>query len=778
MRYKYGLVYQSKVRGQMSSNIAGSHFNNIIQNKISRTTNHKVAFLVTNEYEGIYRNGGIGTHYKNLAVNLSKAGWYIIVLICNSSSNFNGNSPFPEVGLLFSTGELANILEVDDAQKSILREVHADSLDIQSFSCLFYTEAVLNYFNDSKIYVEFHEMMGIGYRTIQAKESGAIRGNFVVGVTLHSNSEWLVEVNEKFYELPLADFWQRCYYEEYSFENADLSFFPSFSLKNTVASYKWNTDNAIHLPYFVPIVEIHKELLKKQKISSGINQHKLTIIFFGRLEERKGLCTFVEALNRIDVTLQESIQVIFMGKVIPLQSFTLYSMNSSSYIKRALSKIIQYSILSDLSSSEAINFIAALNSPIVCLTSHQENFPNTSLEMGQLPVRLVVSDIGGFRETLTLINRSDEVYWFESANSSSLAQEIKEAVTSQTKEISIPKREEILSLNSKLLHKRLEYIETKYKELKSENEHILNQNPKVTIGITCFNLGQYLLECLESVRNQTYANLEVLVLDDASTDEFTCNIFSNASSTYSNFEFIKLNENVGLGNARNLLVERATGDFFIPLDADNFMLPNAVEKFVIALFLSKANVVSCKQQKYGYDSLNFTGAYLPLLMITNITGDAFSIFRTEILKNIIHSKNRSVLTHDWQIFSALVATDIKIAYYPYPLYYYRVRHNSMIRSALPKQQRYYLFKYISQLGSSQFSERQLYVLLAVMQQLISLSEEKNFFGFPIPIFSWTERSFFFETLRKLYLKISGGGLSNPSPNFFSKFIIFIKQQFF
>jgi hypothetical protein len=111
-----------------------------------------------------------------------------------------------------------------------------------------------------------------------------------------------------------------------------------------------------------------------------------------------------------------------------------------------------------LYSREAIRLIGQLKHPIVCLTSHQENFPNAALEMGQLPVNLVVSDTGGFRETLSLLERSHGVHWFTSGDENSLAQSLKQAITTHSETSLVPSKDSIYKTNQLLLYRRLKYL--------------------------------------------------------------------------------------------------------------------------------------------------------------------------------------------------------------------------------------------------------------------------------------------------------------------------------
>jgi Methyltransferase domain len=214
----------------------------------------KIAVLPTLEYEGIFKNGGVGTYYKNLARSLAAKGWYVIVYLPNTEEKYAGKSDFLEVSNVFSNQDLQDILVLDKIHISLLEECRQkDWWNYLSISSLFFVQALTKYFQDSKIYVEFHELCGIGYQTMQAKRSGLLGDNCLVATTLHSGIEWIYEANEKYIHEDLDAFLKASCFEQYSFENADVSFFPSNYLQDKVGCYGWNTDGYIHLPNYIPL---------------------------------------------------------------------------------------------------------------------------------------------------------------------------------------------------------------------------------------------------------------------------------------------------------------------------------------------------------------------------------------------------------------------------------------------------------------------------------------------------------------------------------------------
>jgi len=99
--------------------------------------------------------------------------------------------------------------------------------------------------------------------------------------------------------------------------------------------------------------------------------------------------------------------------------------------------------------------------------------------------------------------------------------------------------------------------------------------PKVTVVIPTYNRSDLLPRAIKSIQNQTYQNYELLVVDDASTDN-TDELMEQFISD--KIKYIKLDENVGQCIARNKASEKATGEYIGFLDSDDEWLPEKIEK--------------------------------------------------------------------------------------------------------------------------------------------------------------------------------------------------------
>jgi glycosyltransferase involved in cell wall biosynthesis len=104
-------------------------------------------------------------------------------------------------------------------------------------------------------------------------------------------------------------------------------------------------------------------------------------------------------------------------------------------------------------------------------------------------------------------------------------------------------------------------------------------NPLVSVIVPCFNHGQFLEGCIDSVLEQGYEPIEVIVVDDASTDETTINALTEIESR-TGVSVIRLAHNSGPSAARNAAISRARGRYVLPLDTDNLLLPGALASLV------------------------------------------------------------------------------------------------------------------------------------------------------------------------------------------------------
>ncbi len=102
---------------------------------------------------------------------------------------------------------------------------------------------------------------------------------------------------------------------------------------------------------------------------------------------------------------------------------------------------------------------------------------------------------------------------------------------------------------------------------------------RVTVLVAAYNAEKYLEACLDSLVNQTLKDIQIVCIDDASTDS-TLTILQKYAAQDSRIQILQRKENTGQAVARNMGIEVATGDYITMLDADDRLGADALEKAV------------------------------------------------------------------------------------------------------------------------------------------------------------------------------------------------------
>lgn len=122
---------------------------------------------------------------------------------------------------------------------------------------------------------------------------------------------------------------------------------------------------------------------------------------------------------------------------------------------------------------------------------------------------------------------------------------------------------------------------------------------KVSVIIPCYNQGKYISDAINSVLAQTYKDIEIVIVNDGSTDNSN-EIIKTFADKYKNILFFDENKNKGVINARNMAIEAASGEFILPLDADDTIEPTYIEKAVKILKENpNIGIVYCKARMFG-----------------------------------------------------------------------------------------------------------------------------------------------------------------------------------
>lgn len=224
--------------------------------------------------------------------------------------------------------------------------------------------------------------------------------------------------------------------------------------------------------------------------------------------------------------------------------------------------------------------------------------------------------------------------------------------------------------------------------------------PLVTICVPYYNLGDYLEESLTSLAAQSYPHLEVIVIDDGSTDAQAIDVFGRMQAKFGQFLFLQ-QANAGIGATRNRGLAMAKGEYFLPVDADNIADPDMVRRLVQGMehnrnidaltcyFLAFREFADLIEQRFLY-AYKPAGGPRILGCLQNIYGDGNAMFRSEALRDVGgFEADRETSFEDWEAFVKLANGGRRIEVLPDFLFYYRHRDAgfSRVTSAYRNQQR-------------------------------------------------------------------------------------------
>ena len=205
-----------------------------------------------------------------------------------------------------------------------------------------------------------------------------------------------------------------------------------------------------------------------------------------------------------------------------------------------------------------------------------------------------------------------------------------------------------------------------------------NSNSLVSIIITTYNHARYIAYAINSALAQTYNNVEIIVIDDGSTDN-TRDIVSE----YKNIHYY-YQKNQGLPAARNCGIKKAKGEFISFLDADDFLFPNGIETNISYLLCDKSiafvSGAYINVDEFGNEteesSIRIEGNNFHHLIVDNYIGNPGTVlFRRNIIEKYLFDTNLKCV-EDYDVYLR-ISKDFEIVNHEKFIAAYRRLSNSM-----------------------------------------------------------------------------------------------------
>jgi alpha-1,3-rhamnosyltransferase len=211
--------------------------------------------------------------------------------------------------------------------------------------------------------------------------------------------------------------------------------------------------------------------------------------------------------------------------------------------------------------------------------------------------------------------------------------------------------------------------------------------PLVTIVIPCYNHAKYVQDSIRSVINQTYVNIELIIIDDGSTDQSVNKIkeiMEECEQRFTRFEF-RYRPNKGLSNTLNEALEWANGEYFSVLASDDQMLAKKTELQVKAFkpdtvgVFGGVNIINDKNEVISSRVREYSESNFEDIILNNHDLPASSqMFEKNALKEA-GGYNPNVKVEDWDLLLRISKLNKRMVYIPEVLIKYR-KHDTNISS--------------------------------------------------------------------------------------------------
>jgi glycosyltransferase involved in cell wall biosynthesis len=405
-----------------------------------------------------------------------------------------------------------------------------------------------------------------------------------------------------------------------------------------------------------------------------------TLVFFGRLETRKGLEVFLDALEVMAPGLRakgRQLTLHFVGKIGQARAQT--GDKTITDAMAPLKDVCDWELHTGFSQPEAVRFLVENREALIVTPSLLDNLPFAIIECLELGLNILAASTGGIPELF-----ADNVALFE-PKSKILAEGLLRAID----EGFVPGKASYVS----------ERANEGWRRFAAESRAIRKECaatslPSISVCVPHYNYGNYLPRLLDSISQQTYEDFDVIVVDDGSTDSASLATFFELSKTYESrgWKFFSRN-NEGVGHARNFAVSQSTKDCVVFMDPDNIATPEMLSVLARAIALSEADCVTCHLAAFDDEEALKAGkmchCYLPVGacleegVYGNVFGDTNMIIRRSTFESLEGFKEvEGVTNEDWELLARLCLEGHKLEVVPDFLFYYRKHKSSRTTSTL------------------------------------------------------------------------------------------------
>lgn len=528
--------------------------------------------------------------------------------------------------------------------------------------------------------IEFADVWADGFHSVQAKRTLGEFEEAVLAVRLHSPIFLLQRVNQQD-TLNLASSIVH-FMEMETIRGADVVLSPSQAITNEVTSMLGGRIRADWRDEPTPVHQVpnpfdphlvYRDPPRRQTSARPI------VLAYGRLEYRKGFHLLMRAATRLLEDGQD-LEVRIYGN-----DTTTWPGRRS--VRDQLERLVpdawadRFSIDDKLSREQIAQCV--VDATVCCFPSLWENCPYACLEAMSLGTVVVGSDAGGMAE---IIEHDRSGLLFHAGNESHLASMLSRALTSDSLQSRVadlaPKRVRELT-NPAGVCKRLHEIVASIQEpvILAADE----PGQTVAVIIPHKDMSGTLEVAVRSARDQSRPPNEIIIVDDGSETDGALALLDELEQE-DDLTVIR-QANAGLSGARNAAIRATRCDYVIPLDADDQLGPDFIERTLTAVSRDPGldvvtTLMACftrlpQDPQYGFAPVGFDR---DTMTIRNVASSCTALLRRASVLEAGGYDEAMSAYEDWDLYCAMASKGMRCALVPEHLVFNRVRSDSMLRS--------------------------------------------------------------------------------------------------
>ncbi len=532
--------------------------------------------IASYEFVGPTKTGGIGTAYTSLAEALAEAGHEVTVLYLGLRD--------PEADTPFShwvdhyAGKGIRFVELPEAE---LPRVYYGHFEAKR-SYLAYMWLSETDRERAFDVIHFPETLGHGYYSLLAKRQGWAFARATIAVGVHSSTYWVMEINR----VPFltgqefaADFLERA-----SVALADVVISPSAYMVDWMQSWGWKLPERVFVQQYVRSRVVADGVEPRADAAGGIDE----IVFFGRLETRKGVELFCDALDLLAAEgALPGISIAFMGKQTVIDGRW-----AKEYLaRRGRDWPWRWRVLDGFGQPEAVAYLRGDGiRRLAVMPSLADNTPNTVMEALALRIPFIASRVGGTAELIHPLDLGRATFDPGGREGAAdLAAALREAV--EGGEVRPPEPAVDPGANEQV-HLRWHEGVAAATRAATEAEPEAVERPPASVSV-CLRAGTGRVgDAIASIEAQEHPEIEVvMVADGAGRSELAAEL-ERAERKFAEHGWKLLRQRAERADALNHGARAATGTYLLFLADDAVAEPGGISTLVRVAEQTGADVVT------------------------------------------------------------------------------------------------------------------------------------------------------------------------------------------